>query len=60
VPVLSFFVSTVVFFIAGYFIRRYLDDMGIPKTMTRGVVVFVAALMIAYGVAYVIDLVFSR
>jgi hypothetical protein len=57
---LSFFVSTIAFFVAGYFIRRYLDDMGIPKTMTRGVVVFVAALLIAYGIAYVVDLVMPR
>jgi hypothetical protein len=53
---LSFFISTIAFFAAGYFIRRYMDDIGIPKSMTRGTVVFVAALLIAYGVAYVIDL----
>ena len=52
---LSFFVSTVAFFVAGYFIRRYLDDMGIEKTWTRGVVVFVAALLVAYAVAFVVD-----
>jgi len=54
---LSFFVSTIAFFVAGYFIRRYLEDLGIPKTMTRGVVVFVAALLIAYGVGFIVDLV---
>jgi hypothetical protein len=54
---LSFFVSTIAFFVAGYFIRRYMDDIGIPKSMTRGTVVFVAALIIAYGIAYLIDLV---
>lgn len=54
---LSFFVSTIVFVFAGYFIRRYLDDIGIPRSMSRGLVVFVAALIIAYGVAYLIDLV---
>lgn len=53
---LSFFVSTIVFFVAGYFIRRYLDDIGVPRSMTRGIVVFVAALLVAYGVAYVVDL----
>ena len=52
---LSFLVSTIAFFVAGYFIRRYLDDMGIPKTMTRDVVVFVAAVLVAYAVAFVID-----
>jgi membrane protein DedA with SNARE-associated domain len=52
---LGFFASTVAFFVAGYFIRRYLEDMGIPKTLTRGLVVFVLALAIAYGVAFIVD-----
>ena len=52
---LSFLISTVAFFVAVYFIGRYLDDAGIPKTMTRGVVVFVAAILFAYGVAFIID-----
>jgi hypothetical protein len=53
----SFFLSTVAFFVATYFLRRYLDDIGVPRGMTRGTVVFVAALLIAYGVAYVVDLI---
>ena len=53
---LSFFVSTIAFVFAAYFIRRYLDGIGIPKSMSRGAVVFVAALLIAYGVAFVVDL----
>jgi hypothetical protein len=53
--VLSFFLSTVAFFVAGFFIRRYLENMGIPKTMLRGFVVFVLALAIAYGVAALVD-----
>jgi hypothetical protein len=54
--VLSFFLSTIAFVFAGYFIRRYLDGIGIPRSMSRGIVVFVAALLIAYGVAFVVDL----
>jgi len=54
---LSFFVSTLAFVLAGYFIRRYLDGIGIPKSMSRAMVVFAAALLIAYGVAFVVDLV---
>ena len=54
---LSFFVSTLAFVLAGYFIRRYLDGIGIPKSMSRAMVVLVAALLIAYGVAFVVDLV---
>jgi len=53
----SFLLSTVAFFVATYFLRRYLDDIGVPRGMTRGVVVFLAALLIAYAVAYVVDLV---
>jgi hypothetical protein len=54
---LSFFLSTDAFFVAGFFIRRYLDDMGVPKGMTRGLVVFVIALAAAYAVAWIVDLV---
>jgi predicted PurR-regulated permease PerM len=54
---LSIVVSTIAFFVAAYFIKRWLDNMGIPKTMTRNVVVFVAAALVSYGVAFVIDLV---
>jgi hypothetical protein len=54
---LNFFVSTLVFFVAGFFIRRYLDDAGIPRSGTRAIVVFVAALLLAYGVAWLVDLV---
>ena len=54
---LSFFLSTIAFFVAGFFIRRYLDDMGVPKGMTRGLVVFVIALAAAYAVAWIVDLI---
>jgi hypothetical protein len=54
---LSFFLSTIAFFVAGFFIRRYLDDMGVPKGMTRGLVVFVIALAAAYGVAWIVELI---
>jgi hypothetical protein len=52
---LSLIVSTVAFFVASHFIKRYLNDIGVPKTMTRGLVVFALALAIAYGVAFVVD-----
>ena len=52
---LSFFVSTFAFFIGGYFIRRYLDDIGIERTFGRATIVFFLALAIAYGAAFVID-----
>ena len=48
---LSFVLSTLAYFIASYFIKRTLDEMGIPKSMTRGLLIFVFALGFAYGVA---------
>lgn len=47
--------STIAFFVASYLIKRYLDEIGIPKTMVRGMVVFVLALALAYGVAFLVD-----
>ncbi len=55
----SLVVSTVAFFVASYFIKRHLEEMGIPKGMTRSLVIFVLALAIAYGVAFVVDLVMA-
>ena len=52
---LSLVLSTVAFFIAAYFIKRYLDGMDIPKGMTRSVVVFTVALAVSYGVALIVD-----
>ena len=52
---LSFFLSSVAFVVAGWYIRRYLENIGIPKTMLRGFVVFVLALAVAYGVAALVD-----
>jgi hypothetical protein len=56
---LSIVVSTIAFFVAAFFVKRWLDGMGIPKTMTRSFVVFVAAAMVSYGVAFVVDLVIA-
>jgi hypothetical protein len=57
--VLNVIVSTIVFFVAAYFIKRYLDDADIPKGLTRSIVIFVLALAIAYGVAALVDWVAS-
>jgi uncharacterized membrane protein YjfL (UPF0719 family) len=51
----SLVVSTIAFFVASYFIKRYLEDMGIEKGMTRGMVVFVLALAASYIVGAAID-----
>ncbi|HEY6242262.1 MAG TPA: hypothetical protein VIW78_15660 [Burkholderiales bacterium] len=52
---LSIVVSTIAFFVASYFIKRYLDGIGVPKTVVRGLVVFVLALAVAYGIAFIVD-----
>ena len=52
----SLVLSTVAFFVASFFIKRYLDGIGVPKTVTRGLVIFVLALAIAYGVAFIVGL----
>ena len=52
---LSFFLSTVAFFVAGFFLRRYLDEIGVPRSMSRSLVVFIAAILVAYAVAFLVD-----
>jgi hypothetical protein len=53
---LSLILSFIAFFVASYFIRRYLDEMEIPRTMTRGIVILVLALGVSYGVAFLVGL----
>jgi hypothetical protein len=54
---LGLVVATVAYFVAAYFIKRQLEEMGIPKGFTRGLSVFVLALAVAYGVAWLVDLI---
>jgi len=51
----SLIASTIAFFVASYFIKRYLDSIDIPKSMTRSLVIFCLALAVSYGVAVVVD-----
>jgi hypothetical protein len=48
-------VSTVVYFVASYYIKRQLDDIDIPKSFTRSVAIFSLALILAYGSAALVD-----
>jgi len=48
-------ISTIVFFIAAWYAHRYLDEQGIPKGMTRGMLVFVLASLVAWGAGEVVD-----
>jgi hypothetical protein len=52
---LSIVVSTMVFFVASYFLKRYVDSMDIPKGMTRGTLIFSIALVISYLVSLATD-----
>lgn len=48
-------ISTIVFVIAAWFIRRLLDEHGIPKGMARGLVVFVLAYVVSWASGEVVD-----
>jgi hypothetical protein len=52
---LSLVISTIAFFVAGYYIKRWADNHDIPKGMTRNIGIFVLAVALAYGVAWVVD-----
>ena len=48
-------ISTAVFFIAAWYIRRYLEEHGIPSGMTRGLLVFVLASLLSWGAGAAVD-----
>jgi uncharacterized membrane protein len=51
----SIVISTIVFFVASFFLKRHLEGMGIEKSMTRGVVVFTGAMVLSYAAAAAVD-----
>ena len=51
----SIIASTIAFFVASYFIKRWMDDNDIPKGMTRSVTILVLAVALAYGVGWLVD-----
>lgn len=53
--VIGLVVSTIAYFVASHYIKRYLDESGIPKSMPRSLVTFVLAVAISYGVAFIVD-----
>jgi hypothetical protein len=54
----SFIVSTIVFFPASFFLHRYLDNWGLDSGKTRTMLVLLLASIVAYGIAYLVDLIF--
>jgi hypothetical protein len=51
----SLMLSTVVFFVAVWYVRRYLDEQGIPKGMTRGMLVLTLASLVSWGAGKAVD-----
>jgi len=56
----SIVVSTVAYFVAAFFIKRWIDDMDIPKGVTRSLLIFAGAAVVSYGVASIVDLMASE
>ena len=52
---LGIVVSTIAFFVFGYFLKRWADDNDIPRGMTRNISLFVVALALSYAVAWLVD-----
>jgi hypothetical protein len=48
-------ISTIVFVIAAWYIRRYLESQGLPKGMTRGLLVFILAYAASYASGELVD-----
>jgi len=42
-------ISTIVFFVASWYIKRYLEEQEIPKGMTRGMLIFTLATVASWG-----------
>jgi len=51
----SLVVSTIVYFVAAFFIKRRLDAMDIPRGMTRTLATMSLALLVAYGASAALD-----
>ena len=48
-------ISTIVFVIAAWYIRRKLDEHGLPHGMTRGLLVFILAYAVSWCSGEVVD-----
>jgi uncharacterized membrane protein len=52
---LNLIISTIVFFIAAWYLNRSLDEQEIAKGMTRSVLVFVLASLVSWGAGEMVD-----
>jgi hypothetical protein len=48
-------ISTIVFVIAAWYLRGFLEEQGLPKGMTRGLLVFVLAYVVSWGSGELVD-----
>ena len=48
-------ISTIVFFIAAWYINRYLDEQGIHRGLTRGILVLALASSVSWGAGEFVD-----
>lgn len=48
-------ISTIVFFVAAWYFRQYLDQQEIPKGITRGILVFALASLVSWGAGEMVD-----
>jgi len=48
-------ISTIVFFVAARYLHRYLEAQGIPKGLSRGMMVFILAYMASWGSGEMVD-----
>lgn len=51
----SLVTSTIAFFVASYYAKRWAEDNDIPKGMARGVLIFAIASAAAYGVGWLVE-----
>ena len=55
---LSLLISTIVYFVASYAIKRYMDNNNYPAGLTRSALIFCLALLVAYGASFIVDFLF--
>ena len=54
---LAIVVSTLAFFAAAHFIRRWMNDNDIPKGITRSVALFTLAFAVSYVAGWLVGLI---
>ena len=52
---LSLVVSAFAFLVFSYYLKRWADDNDLPRGLTRSVSILLAAGVLSYGVAWVVD-----